>query len=490
MSQPLRVPAFEYESQKLEDAAHRSARNAMQTISDGPREIEASDYQAPWPTLDPKALHGPVGRFVRLIETETEADPVAILIQFIALFGNIIGRSGYFLVEGARHYANIFVLIVGMTSKGRKGTSLNHSLNVFSRIDEGYVSRCLYGGMSSGEGLISSVRDPTEEKQPVKEKGRIVDYQTVITDSGVDDKRALVIETEFASAIGRMGRDGNTLSAVIRQCFDTGNLRVMTRNNPVRATGAHINIIAHITTDELHRVLDRTELANGFANRFLHVCSRRSKCLPLGGSVSPASLNDLVSETQKAVEFARAAHEISFDDEARALWFERYALLSAGHPGMYGAVTSRSEAYVIRLSVNYALMDCSLVIRRVHLEAALALWQYCEDSARYIFGDSLGDRLADEILSALREASESGLTRSQISALFARNKDADKIGAALKCLAENGLAHSQKEQGLNGGRPIERWFATPQVIAQAKAKASDAVFEDFEIEIPTEAAIA
>jgi hypothetical protein len=458
----MRPTAALREFQKLEDAAHRRARNAMENNSNGPRELDESDYQPQWPTLGEAALYGLVGRFVRLIEKETEADPVAVLLQFIALFGNIVGRSAYFFVEGARHYANIFVLIVGVTSKGRKGTALNHCLNVFSRVDESYVERCLCSGMSSGEGLIAGVRDPTEEKQPVKEKGRIVDYQTVITDAGVDDKRLVAVETEMASVIARMGREGATLSAVVRQGFDNGNLRVMTRNNPVRATGAHISIIAHITNDELHRVFDRTELANGFANRFTFVLSRRSRILPLGGNVSASSLNDVVSGTREAVEFARTLHEMRFDDDALALWFEKYALLSAGLPGMLGAVTSRSEAYVIRLSLIYALLDCSAFIRRVHLEAALALWQYCEDSARYIFGDALGDKLADEILGALREAAETGLTRSQIRDLFRRNVDSDRISGALKALAENGLAHSLKEQ--TEGRPIERWFASKTLV--------------------------
>jgi hypothetical protein len=133
---------------------------------------------------------------------------------------------------------------------------------------------------------------------------------------------------------------------------------------------------------------------------------------------------------------------------------------------MLGVLTSRAEAQTMRLACLYALLDCSHVIRRVHLEAALALWQYCEDSARYVFGDALGDRLADEILAALRETGDTGLTRSQISGLFRRNVDADRISGALKCLAENGLAHARKEPG--EGRPTERWLAVSRVAPTPK----------------------
>lgn len=82
--------------------------------------------------------------------------------------------------------------------------------------------------------------------------------------------------------LGVAGRDGNTLSAVLRDCWDTGNLRVLTRKDPLRATAAHVSVLGHVTVPELRRRLTDTEAANGFANRFLWVCVRRSKRLPAG----------------------------------------------------------------------------------------------------------------------------------------------------------------------------------------------------------------
>ena len=104
----------------------------------------------------------------------------------------------------------------------------------------------------------------------------------------------------------------------------------------------------------------------------------------------------------------------------------------------------------------YALLDRSEVIRRDHLEAALSLWRYCEESARHIFGDALGNPVADEILRALRD-NPGGLTRTQINELFARNRKAGELDRALRVLLQHGFASSQTET--TGGRPIERWFA-------------------------------
>ena len=80
----------------------------------------------------------------------------------------------------------------------------------------------------------------------------------------------------------------------------------------------------------------------------------------------------------------------------------------------------------MRLALIYAFLDQSSVIRVEHLRAALALWQYCEDSAAYIFGDAVGNTVADDILSALRDR-RGGLSRTAIGDLFSRNKSKDEI---------------------------------------------------------------
>lgn len=449
-----------------------------------PREVlDPSDYQASWPMLGDAALYGLAGNVVRVILPHTESDPVALLIQILAAFGNAIGRSAYFVAESTRHYLNLFVLLVALTSKGRKGSSWNQVFRFIFRAAETWATNCISSAPSSGEALIWMIRDKVIKQVPIREKrgGQITGYEPETVDEGVADKRMLVFMSEFASMLRVMTRDGNTTSMVFRQLWDSDEvIRINNKNSPIRVTGPHLSSVGHITKDEYLRSVDETDKVNGFANRILHVCAKRSKCLPEGGSLKDSDLNSLVQNYRKALEFAQGVREMRRDEAARDLWGEVYPVLSEGHKGMLGAVTSRAEAQVMRLACVYALLDCSDVIRRVHLEAALALWQYCEDSARYVFGDSLGDHLADEILSALREVSEAGLTRSQIRDLFGRNKDADKIGSALKCLAENGLACTQKEYGPNGGRPIERWLATQRPASVSKPVTPD---EEFEIDL-------
>src|SRR5439155_10422917 len=109
------------------------------------------------------------------------------------------------------------------------------------------------------------------------ERGRVLGYEDVVIDVGEQDKRLLILEPELASVLKRMNGEGNSLSAVLREAWDNGNLSTLTKNSPLRATGAHVSVIAHVTQPELLANLTEVERANGFANRFLFMLVRRSK---------------------------------------------------------------------------------------------------------------------------------------------------------------------------------------------------------------------
>lgn len=407
------------------------------------------------PKLSEAALYGLPREFLEIVGPHTEADPAALLVQFLVAFGSCAGRNTWFSVEADKHYLNLFALLVGVTSKGRKGTSWGHVKSLFARTGDVWATGCVRSGLSSGEGLIWEVRDPIEKQEPIREKKRIVGYQTVMIDPGVRDKRLLVIEPEFASTLKVMAREGNTLSAVVRQAWDDGMLRAITKNSPATSTNAHVAIIGHVTRDELRRELTQTDAANGFANRFLFVSSRRSKVLPEGGRLDPDALNGVVYGLADALTLAMSAGELRRDDAARALWASVYPSLSDARPGLLGAATGRAEAQVVRLSCLYALLDGEKVIGEAHLRAALALWEYCAASARTVFGDNLGDAIADALLAALHRAGTEGLTRTELSAVLSRNCSAAQISRALALLQENGSAAFENVQ--TDGRPREVW---------------------------------
>jgi hypothetical protein len=418
----------------------------------------ASPITASWPILAEEALYGLAGDIAKTIDPYTEADPVATLLHVLVAFGNVINASAHAKVQHDCHPGRLFAVLVGDTAKGRKGTAWSTPRYLFSQVDPDWTRNRVTGGLSSGEGLIYHVRDPITKMEPIKEKGKVKGYEEITVDPGESDKRLLLIEEEFASTLTVMGREGNILSAVIRQAWDGGKLSPLTRNNPITATNAHVSVIGHITRQELLARLDDTSKANGFANRFLWALVKRSKELPEGAAAPDEVLIPLIKRLAGVITFSRTVSEVTRDEEARALWREVYGPLSGGKLGLVGAVLSRAEAQVLRLGVIYALLDRSPVVRAEHLKAALALWDYCERSAVLIFGQQLGDPTADRILEALRNAGPKGMTDNDIYELFGRNRSANERARALTLLQSLRLAKADQEE--TGGRPRTVWRAT------------------------------
>jgi hypothetical protein len=413
-----------------------------------PRE-ETCSRDAAWPVIDPAAFYGLAGDVVHTIEPHSEADPVALLVQFLTMAGNVIGRSSYYLVEATRHRANLYNVLVGTSSKARKGTSQDRIAEIVKLADQEWADNKIQSGLSSGEGFIFQVRDAVQKFDAKA-------GQTEIIDPGVSDKRLMIVEPEFASALSVAERHGNNLSPIVRKAWDGVKLQTLTKNSPLCATNAHVSIVGHITVDELRARLSRTELASGFANRFLFVLVRRSKVLPFGGNLTDSEILHLGERFRSVVEKVNGIGCVTFGEAAARQWATVYNDLSAEKPGLLGSVIARAEAQVIRLALIYALLDGSDTIDLPHLEAALAVWEYCELSAVYVFGNSLGDPVADEILRALQSRPE-GMTRTEISSLFGRNQSSGRIGAALQLLTARNRAYPDTRQ--TDGRSSEVWFA-------------------------------
>lgn len=392
-----------------------------------------------WPDpLAPEAFHGIAGDFCRKIEPQTEADPAALLFQFLIVFGNILGRSPHFMVEATGHHCNEFLLLIGNTSKGRKGTSWDHVRNIAKLIDPEWESECIKSGLTSGEGLIFNVRD-----------------------GGVEDKRLVAYESEFATVLKIIERKDNTLSPTMRDAWDRGHLRTLSKNSPIKATDAHISIVSHITKEELKIRLSNTESVNGFANRFLFACVKRSKLLPEGGRT--VDLSGIIPGLKKAVEFSQTIKEMHRDEEARTFWSGIYGHLTREQPGILGGILARDSAHVVRLSMIYALLDCSEAIRKEHIMAALACWKYVESSVKFIFDKMTGDPVADQIFQEALAAGTVGITRTAISDIFKRNHPAERIKQAIDILLSTGKVRV----GITAteGRPETRIFSTFKKIS-------------------------
>jgi hypothetical protein len=417
-----------------------------------PSEVDEDDWPEP---MELAAFHGLLGAAVGEIMPHTEADPHGLLLQLLAFVGNTIGRGPHYRVGPAQHATNIYLLLAGATSRARKGTAEAEVRALFA-VDtfDQWLTNSVQAGLSSGEGLVHAVRD---ERWGRNKKG-----EAELLDEGVAEKRLLVVESEFASVLTVMRREGNTLSPVLRVAWDRGTLQTMTRNSPLKATGALISLVGHTTIDELRSGVDRIALTNGLLNRFLFAVVRRARLLPHGSRPDQVKLQQIGEQLGEAVRAARLVEAVHMTDEAAALWTSIYPVLTADHPGLFGSLIARAEAHVMRLALLYALADQRQSIEPVHLQAALAVWKFSETSARVLFGDMIGDPVADTILQALKDAGSVGMSRRDLILLFNRNVDAGRIQRALHLLSRQGRARrSTPVRPGMPGRPAEVWHFIP-----------------------------
>src|SRR5580704_5097738 len=311
----------------------------------------------PPPALDAAAFHGVAGFLVRTLAPHTEADPAAVLLQFLAAFGNLVGPAPHCRVGTTRHGLNLFVILVGESSKARKGTSWRQISSLLAEADPLWSSHRVTTARPTLTSILHALRD-----QP-----------------SVSDCRLFLLSEEFASVLHTLGRQTGQLSPLLRRAWDGGDLYGLDSRLPAQATAAHITLVGHVTKAELAHHLSHTDSANGFANRCLWTSVRRSKSLPDGGSLSPEQQSALAAELRRTLDWVHGQNEIFFSrtPAARELWNDRYAALSQGREDAFGAATSRAEAQVLRLSAIYAALDTSPLIDACHLQAALAVWDYC-----------------------------------------------------------------------------------------------------------------
>jgi hypothetical protein len=441
---------------------HGETRGARETQSPQSSGERAKAWPEP---LASAGFYGVLGDIARGIEPYIEADPAALLINLIVASGIAIGRESHLQVGAAQHRAVLNAITVGETGDNKSdATTPLRAILAHAEVgaaDGVYevigISPTLSGGLSTGEGLLWQVRDERREHRENK-KAHLV--EEVVVDPGVTDKRLLVLEAEFARVLAVMYREGNTLSTVFRDLFDSPEqAKSSPKNSPVVATAPHIGLIGQITPAELSRKLHETELYNGFVSRFLWVLTHRVKSLP-----APPDYSEMVQEHarrwREAIRLSRKVTTISRDHDAGVQWGKVYETLRSGErerlpprQGLALDACARAHVMVLRIALIFAALDGSSVITIAHQDAALAIWEYSERCAAYLFGDLAGDPVENVIADALRQSGR--MRREELRALFSRHLPAAALQVALDALERAGKVHQTKEQ--TAGRPVEFW---------------------------------
>jgi hypothetical protein len=412
-----------------------------------------------WPEpIGRGAYVGLLGEIVDATMPTTEGDPNAILIQNLVFFGNAIGISDttpWMWGGKVKHRTNLTTIALGETAYARKGTATAEPVFLYRRVDPTWCLKNIRGGLHTGEGLIWAVRDELSHPDPKDPLG-----PPVVVHNASTTKNILVIESEFSVPLTRMQVPGNTLGDLLKQAWDGGKLETLTRHTPVQATGHLVSLIGQDTFASFTAKLPLVSTQDGFANRALLNCVRRSKLLPEAPLLADDVIDGFAQGIQACLRAARLCGEMRRSVRARPLWDQIYRNLNQSKPGLYGAIVSRGHVQVLRLAMLFALFAQRGEIEDTDLMAAMAVWHHCAASAFYLFGEKQADPLAERVLDELRRAGAQGLARTKLYDAFSRNITKSALDNALASLARDGLV--RRETAPSATRPIEIWLHTPR----------------------------
>ena len=341
------------------------------------------------PRPDPACLYGLIGDIARAGSDNTEANPFAIAAAVLGYLGTAVGRGPYMPIGDEYSHARLFMVHVGRSSRGRKGTAKKLIYRIHSAvkaIDEFLVPQVHRGGLSTREGLALMIHDGYKDgKNEVP---------------AIEDKRLLVVESEFANILHQSKRDGNTLSAALRDAWDGTSIRPAVKTCRVWASDPHIGIIGDVTPSELRELMHTRELTNGFANRFIFFWAEGDKVLPFPQYTPKDVVETLANRVAQLLKFAGADRHVDkdvmrveFSPDAASLYARLYQgeLRDRSAGDHITGLLDRRAPVLLRLAMLFALTDQTQVIAVGHINAAMAWVRYWVDSVKFIFQSAVDE---------------------------------------------------------------------------------------------------
>lgn len=440
--------------------------NAVSKAIEAAEPVEDFDNHRNAPRPDPACLYGLVGEIARAGSETTEASAYAVAAAAIAYLGVAVGRGPYMPIGNTWHHARTFGLHVGRSGEGRKGDSVSLIKRIAHKVrelSEEHAPQVHAGGLSSREGLVFLIHDGFREgKEEVP---------------AVLDKRLLVIESEFVNILHQGKRDGNTLSAALRDCWDGVSMKPATKTNRLWASHPHVGMLAAITPSELLSSMAGRDLTNGFANRFLIYWAERQRLLPFPKATPAAEVDRLAGRVLEVLKFCQADRwadrdtlRVELSPEAVKRWTALYRseLNDRSHGERINALLERRAPMLLRLAMLFALTDCTATVEVRHLDAALAWIRYSTESVKFVFGSAADEAEVAEVNDTAQKIVEfigqhRRVTRKQITRdCFKGHASKDRLDTALdELLTANPPRIVVEEDRSQPGRPTKFYTLNP-----------------------------
>lgn len=443
-----------------------------------PEEIDEPDFNLAAPTPSAEMLYGFAGDVGKAAAEGSESNPYAVAMDMLVMLSAEFGRDVFLPIGDRFHHPRLFGLHVGRSGRGRKGDALslplrirNKARSVHANLDAGLFGQLHTGGLSSREGIVTLIHD-----------GYKVGKQE---EPAIDDKRLMVVESEFANILHQTKRDGNTLSAALRDAWDGADIKPLTKSAKIGATDPHIALLGHVTPSELTGLMKSRELSNGFANRFLMFWAERDRLVPFPVHTPEQKITDLAYKFAGIVKFAKGSYpetcnsrQAQLTDAAKAAYDGiYYDLCKSIDGGLIDGILERRAPILLRLALLFAITDKTLDIDVGHIGAAKAWIDYATESVRFIFESGEREAKASEtsdtarkILEFIRASGE--VTKTKISTdLFKYHKTAAEINSALQFLLAESPPLIEIETKKGTGRPA-KFYRLPAKKAKKAKKAN------------------
>lgn len=364
---------------------------------------KAPPISAP-PRLTESMLPGLLGDITHACCQSTEAVPVAVAANLLVWFLSHIGRLRYVMIGDDQQWLNNYFLLIGPSGMG-KGVSGKAPYRIFQGVQEHlemtfrhafdagkgnglkeYPQPNIHiGGLSSGEGLGFALDDGDNTPVP----GRVI-----------IDKRLLIVESEMANVLCQMSRQGNTLSAQLRNAYDGVDIRPMTKRDRVSVSDPYVCLMGNITPDELLKFDDdRTQSFNGLLNRFLMLWTQPQKLISRPTGLKPEQVDSFATEIAEHLLIARNRHfevhwkkiralatPVEINEGAWELFDTAYSqLMNTPSSKRISSLIRRHRLHVLLMACALTLFEGLTSVTRDMMQAALEWIEYSRKSIVYCY---------------------------------------------------------------------------------------------------------
>jgi len=433
LQDPNAIGEFIRSRKKLAVALTKNTKDTKDSES-----LELLEYLVPpkpkLPQADPIMFDGLLGDIVKKIDPSTESGIMGLYSHALGYFSHIIGKNPHY-VSGYGNFirVNQYILSVGKSSNGRKGTA-NASIGHFVREawDPNFYEQ-VYGNFGSGEGLIKKLTTPKADE----EEDFIPERPTV-----------LLIDEEFESTMTICSRPSEILNGVLLKAFELIPLdRIIANQLDLRANDYWFNQIAHITPKQLMIKFkkDQQNVNRGFYNRYIYFLTGKTKhvssTVPINWIHNNQNLMELFREQ---MHWASSQGEIKMSPEAEAEYLEFKIRTSPiddleSDETTIDIMLARFDRHCISLAMLFYLLDTErhAEIQATHIAQAIAVLDYVDQTIHWLFDSLTGDDLADKLYTYISDKGE--VTKSVISNEVGQNNSAriQKINVALLHLIRN-----------------------------------------------------